>query len=77
MPNDDFLLVCFSGAKLACLMSYSLISRMLKRTGFGEAIFECSVVKCEISKEQYNCLTSAMTCCILSQTLYRDQFFQS
>lgn len=88
MPNDDFLFVCFSVAKLASLMSYSLISKRLKRSGFGEAVFECScpqfslnhdssIVKCEISREQYNCLTSVMTCCVLSQTLYRDQVFES
>lgn len=40
--------------KLASMRFSSLISRKLKRT---ELVFECSIVKCEISREQHNCLS--------------------
>lgn len=59
MPND--FLIFFSGAKLASLMFHPLISRRLKRTGGWEVVFECSVVKREVSREQCNCLISVMT----------------
>lgn len=56
-----FLIIFFSGAKLASLMFHPLISRRLKRTGGWEVVFECSIVKREVSREQCNCLISVMT----------------
>lgn len=39
---------------MAFLVSCSLISRRLKRTGVWEALRESNMVKCEISRKQCN-----------------------